>query len=85
MKKKNIFSKLRNLVSVQAIPNGLIFHWSRKDIGFGQLTLAVTHEGKLAVDDECMDDKFSLSIIKQAFNEKAKPYGAPRPKKGKRI
>jgi hypothetical protein len=67
-----MFDKLPNKVYVSAIPRGLLFSWSRKGIGIGQLCIQANKKGKLEIDDECMNDEFALSIIKQAFKEKIK-------------
>lgn len=64
-----IFDDFPNKVVVSAIPNGLVFSWSRTGVGFGQLSLCVK-DGKLVVDDECMSEKFNLGIIEQAFQER---------------
>ena len=44
----------------------LVFRWSRKGVGFGEITFT-TRDGKLRADTECMSDKFVLEIIAQAL------------------
>ena len=62
------FYRFPNAVSCQRIRGGIIFHWSRKGIGHGMLTLRVTR-GKLEVDDECMNSDFCAAVVKQAIDE----------------
>ena len=62
------FDRFPNAVSCQRIRGGIIFHWSRKGIGHGMLTLRVTR-GKLEVDDECMNSDFCAAVVKQAIDE----------------
>lgn len=62
------FDRLPNAVSCQRIRGGIIFHWSRKGIGHGMLTLRV-NRGKLEVDDECMNSDFCAAVVKQAIEE----------------
>ena len=62
------FDRFPNAVSCQRIRGGIIFHWSRKGIGHGILTLRVTR-GKLEVDGECMNSDFCAAVVKQAIDE----------------
>ena len=62
------FDRFPNAVSYQRIRGGIIFHWSRKGIGHGMLTLRVTR-GKLEVDGECMNSDFCAAVVKQAIDE----------------
>ncbi len=62
------FDRFPNAVSCQRIRGGIIFHWSRKGIGHGMLTLRVVR-GKLEVDDECMNSDFCAAVVKQAIDE----------------
>lgn len=62
------FDRFPNAVSCQRIRGGIIFHWSRKGIGHGMLTLRVTR-GKLEVDGECMNSDFCAAVVKQAIDE----------------
>ena len=62
------FDRFPNAVSCQRILGGIIFHWSRKGIGHGMLTLRVTR-GKLEVDDEGMNSDFCATVVKQAIDE----------------
>jgi len=62
------FDRFHNAVSCQRIRGGIIFHWSRKGVGHGMLTLRVTR-GKLEVDGECMNSDFCAAIVKQAIDE----------------
>lgn len=62
------FDRFPNAVSCQRIRGGIIFHWSRKGIGHGMLTLRVTR-GKLEVDGECMNSDFCAAVVKQAIEE----------------
>ena len=57
-----------NAVSCQRILGGITFHWSRKGIGRGILTLRVTR-GRLEVDDECMNSDVCAAVVKQAIDE----------------
>ena len=57
-----------NTVSCQRIRGGITFHWSRKGIGRGILTLRVTR-GRLEVDDECMNSDVCAAVVKQAIDE----------------
>lgn len=68
----DIFAKLPNKVSCQRIRGGVRFHWVRKGIGFGTLTLVVKR-GKLIVDDECMTVDFCASVVRQAIREATAP------------
>ena len=73
------FDRFPNAVSCQRIRGGIIFHWSRKGIGHGMLTLRV-NRGKLEVDGECMNSDFCAAIVKQAIDEaspnvKSEPRG----------
>lgn len=62
------FDRFPNAVSCQRIRGGIIFHWSRKGIGHGMLTLRV-NRGKLEVDGECMNSDFCAAVVKQAIDE----------------
>ncbi len=62
------FDRFPNAVSCQRIRGGIIFHWSRKGIGHGMLTLRV-NRGKLEVDDERMNSDFCAAVVKQAIDE----------------
>ena len=62
------FDRFPNAVSCQRIRGGIIFHWSRKGIGHGMLTLRV-NRGNLEVDDECMNSAFCAAVVKQAIDE----------------
>ncbi len=47
---------------------GLVFHWCRKGIGFGEITLGVWKaDGSLHVDRECMSPEFCAEIIRQVI------------------
>lgn len=61
-----LFKNCPNTVSVGPATDGIVFRWSRKGIGFGELTLRASN-GKLYVDSEGMTDEFCLGVIKQAF------------------
>ena len=60
---------LKDDVGVQPTTNGLIFWWSRKDVGFGSVTLSFDKDGQLLVDNECMSPEFCGEIITQAITE----------------
>jgi hypothetical protein len=62
------FDSFPNRVSCQRINGGIIFHWCRKGVGHGMLTLRVTR-GKLEVDTECMNAGFCAGVVKQAIAE----------------
>ena len=68
------FDRFPNAVSCQRIRGGIIFHWSRKGIGHGILTLRVTR-GKLEVDGECMNSDFCAAVVKQAIDEASPNVG----------
>lgn len=55
-----------NAVVTKGIQNGLIFQWSRRGVGFGELTMVV-RDGQLHVDTECMGLDFTLDILRQAL------------------
>lgn len=57
-----------NAVSCQRIRGGITFHWLRKGMGHGMLTLRVTR-GRLEVDDERMNSDFCADVVKQAIDE----------------
>jgi hypothetical protein len=63
-----LFDGLKNKVYPQRTQGGIVFSWSRKGIGFGQLTLTV-NRGKLIVDAECMGPDFCADVVKQAIVE----------------
>ena len=63
-----IFDGCPNTVTPYCIRNGIGFEWSRKGVGFGQLTLAM-REGKFVVDTERMDPEFCAEVIAQAIRE----------------
>jgi hypothetical protein len=47
----------------------LVLQWSRKGVGFGELTLTAK-DGKLYADTEHMGDAFVLDILAQALRER---------------
>lgn len=49
--------------------NGIAFWWSRKDVGFGSVTLFFDKDDQLLVDNECMSPEFCGEIITQAITE----------------
>lgn len=51
---------------------GLVFQWTRKDVGFGELVICVRADGTLAVDEECMSMEFCLGVIRQALEQHVK-------------
>jgi hypothetical protein len=63
-----IFAKVKNRTEVQRVRGGIAFHWSRRGIGWGTLTLRVTR-GKLDVDNECMGPAFCASVVRQAIEQ----------------
>lgn len=48
----------------------IVFSWSAKNIGFGQLTYAIDKNGKLNIDDEGLDSDF----LDQLQNEIVKRF-----------
>lgn len=62
------FNKAPNTVRPRRIPGGIIFYWTRKGVGFGTLTMRVTH-GKLQADTEFMGATFCANVVKQAIEE----------------
>ena len=65
-----LFNDLENSVVVESrVSGGIVLNWSRKGIGFGQLTLTA-RAGKLVADVEAMSDEFCLDIFKQALKER---------------
>lgn len=67
-----LFSGLSDTVTPRRVRGGIIFWWTRKDVGIGSLTLTV-NRGKLVVDAECMGPDFCASIVKQAVVEATQP------------
>lgn len=65
-----LFEACPDSVAVQAgyRGKGLIFNWSRKGIGFGQLRIFMK-DGQFYVDNECMSPEFCADVIKQAIQE----------------
>lgn len=68
IKQSGIFNEITDGVMVERIKGGIVFNWTRKYVGFGQLTMTVKH-GKLTVDAEGMDDEFCAQVVKQAIRE----------------
>ncbi len=64
-----LWSKLKNTVEVVPEKNGLRFWWSRKNIGFGCLTIGLDDNEKFVVDTEGMDAEICGEIITQAISE----------------
>lgn len=64
-----LFSQLRNTVEVAPEKNGLRFWWSRKNIGFGCLTIGLDDNEKFVVDTEGMGAEICGEIITQAISE----------------
>ena len=64
-----LFSQLENTVQTTPNGNGIAFWWSRKDVGFGSVTLSFDKGGQLLVDNECMSPEFCGEIIAQAITE----------------
>jgi len=42
---------------------GFVLNWSCKGIGFGQLTVHQTEDGKFKVDTECMGPEFAKAVL----------------------
>lgn len=57
-----------NAVTTTAINDGLMFTWSRKNFGFGNIIMTVK-DGNLHVDTECMDAHFCAVVIEEAIEE----------------
>lgn len=64
-----IFSTLENTAHATQNGNGIAFWWSRKDVGFGFITLSFDKDGQLLVDNEGMSPEFCGEIITQAITE----------------
>ena len=63
-----LFDHIKDRVTPIGIPNGILFRWSSKGIGWGELTLQVVR-GKLVVDSECCGLDFCAGIVKQAIEQ----------------
>lgn len=63
-----LFDRLSDRVTVCPIRDGLEFHWTRKGVGFGILTLAF-RRGRFSVDSECMGPELCAGVVKQAIEE----------------
>lgn len=64
----SLFDGLPDRVRAHRIPGGILFAWTRKGVGFGELTMRVTR-GKLVVDTECMGPDFCSGVVRQAISE----------------
>lgn len=65
----DLFASCEDYVDVENHPNGIVFNWSKKGVGFGQLGLYVK-DNELIIDNEGMDTEFCLKIIEQSIREK---------------
>lgn len=63
------FDSMNDSVHVQGIDGGLLIRWSRKGVGFGELTLVADGNGKVKVDAETMGDRFVMGVLAQVVSE----------------
>lgn len=77
-----VASQFPNTVEPRRVRGGIAFHWSRKGVGFGVLTLRCTN-CVLDVDEEGMSDDFCMDVLKQAFTEAIanRPNAADQPRR----